>query len=369
MDSGTPQKSSRLWRILKRFLLAILLLVVLAALSGIIYQSVLNGRDARLYPQEGHSVSLGPGFPGVSLSLNCTGSGSPTVVMDTGLGVPAVGWDPVQPEVAKYTRVCSYDRAGYGWSTPGPMPRTSDQIARELYALLNAAGEKPPYILVAHSFGGFNVRVFTAQHPSDVVGLVLVDTSHEDQNSFMPPSLKSVMKNYTDQMETMKKLFPALNFFGIARLMNSDDISDPRVDKNLLKKASYLQLQSKFMDASASEMENFEVSAQQVRATPNLGDRPLIVLSAGQPQDPKDLPKGVSLQEMQDFQKLWISDLQVREKNLSTRGKQIVVSDSSHMIPVLRPDAVISAIHEVYVATQTSPAASAPAPVSPPKSH
>ena len=144
MESSAPKKSSLLWRVVKRLLIGILLLVVLAAVSGILYQSILGARDARRYPQEGRSIPLGPAFPGVFLNLNCTGSGSPTVILDTGLGVPAAGWDLVQPDVAKSTRVCSYDRAGYGWSTPGPMPRTSEQIARELQALLTAAGEKPP---------------------------------------------------------------------------------------------------------------------------------------------------------------------------------------------------------------------------------
>jgi pimeloyl-ACP methyl ester carboxylesterase len=364
-------ESSFLWRIVKRLFVGILLLVIVAAISGILYQSILNARDARRYPQEGRSIPLGPEFPGVSLNLKCTGSGSPAVILDTGLGVPAAGWDLVQPSVAQFTRVCSYDRAGYGWSTPGLMPRTSEQIVKELHALLTAAGEKGPYILVAHSFGGFDVRLYTAQYPNDVVGLVLVDTSHEDQNNYMPPSLKSMMKNYTRQLETERKLFPALVFFGVARLMATDDLSDPRVDKAYLKKINYLELQPKFVDASASEIENFEQSAQQVRSgAGTLGDRPLIVLTAGQPQDPKDLPKGVSLQDMQDFQKLWITDLQVREKNLSTRGQQIVVPDSSHMIPFLRPDAVISAIHEVYAATQTPPPsasveASSPSPAKP----
>jgi len=353
MESSSPKKSSLFWRIVKRLFVGILLVVIVAAISGVIYQSVLNARDARRYPQEGRSIPLGPKSPGVSLNLNCTGSGSPTVILDTGLGVPAAGWDLVQPSVAQFTRVCSYDRAGYGWSTAGPMPRTSDQIVKELHALLTAAGEKPPYILVAHSFGGFNVRLYTAQYPNDIVGLVLVDTSHEDQNNYLPPSLKAVMKNYSTELESQKRIFSTLLFFGVARLMATDDISDPRVSKAFLKKINYLELQPKFMDATASEMQNFEVSAQQVRSgAGTLGDRPLIVLTAGQPQDPKDLPKGVSLQDMQDFQKLWITDLQVREKNLSTRGKQIVVSDSSHMIPILRPDAVISAIHEVYAATQ-----------------
>ncbi|HUL34938.1 MAG TPA: alpha/beta hydrolase [Candidatus Eisenbacteria bacterium] len=358
--ASAPKSPSRLWRITKRIFLGLLLLLVIAAISGIAYQKIFNARDASRYPQEGRSVPLGPEFPGVSLNLNCTGSGSPTVVLDTGLGVPAVGWDLVQPTVASYTRVCSYDRAGYGWSTPGPMPRTSEQIVKELHALLTAAGEKGPYILVAHSFGGFNVRIYTSKYPADVVGLVLVDTSHEDQNHYLPASLQAVMKNYTQELETERKLFPALLFFGVARLMATDDLSSPRVDHKLLKKIGYLELQSKAVDAAASEMENFDQSAAEVRTAGNLGDRPLIVLSAGQPQDPKDLPKGVSLKDMQDFQKFWIADLQVREKNLSTRGKQIVVTDSSHMIPFFRPDLVISAIREVYDAAQTPPATVTP---------
>lgn len=370
MESSSPQKSSRFWRIFKRLFIGILLLAVLAAISGFLYQSILNARDARRYPREGRSIPLGPTFPGVSLNLNCTGSGSPTVILDAGLGVPAAGWDLVQPGVAKFTRVCSYDRAGYGWSTSGTMPRTSEQIVKELHALLAAAGEKPPYILVAHSFGGFNVRLYTAQYPNEVAGLVFVDTSHEDQNNYLPPSLKATMKNYTQQLETEKKLFPVMVFFGVARAMATDDISDPRVDKAFLAKINYLELQPKFVNASVSEMENFDVSAQQVRSTAGaLGDRPLVVLTAGQPQDPKDLPKGVSLQEMQDFQKIWITDLQVREKNLSTRGQQIVITDSSHMIPLLRPDAVISATHQVYDATQTVPSSASAEIPSSPKAH
>jgi pimeloyl-ACP methyl ester carboxylesterase len=102
------------------------------------------------------------------------------VLLDSGMGVPAMGWMKVQPEVAKFTHVCSYDRAGYGWSDPGPEPRTSAQIATELKAVLDAAGERGPFVLVGHSFGGFNVRVFAGLQPKQVLGMVLVDASHED---------------------------------------------------------------------------------------------------------------------------------------------------------------------------------------------
>jgi len=145
------------------------------------------------------------------------------VILDSGLGVPAAGWDLVLPEVAKFARVCSYDRAGYGWSSAGPMPRTSEQIAKELHALLAASGEKGPYVLVAHSFGGYNVRVYTSKYPADVAGLVLVDTSHEDQNQLMPPSLKKLANDQVAQLDKQRQLTPILIFFGIARLTAGGD--------------------------------------------------------------------------------------------------------------------------------------------------
>ena len=146
------------------FVIVALVLALLCA--GAIYQQFGNWQDSRRFPQHGKSISLGDAFSGVSLNLDCTGSGSPTVILDSGLGVPAAGWYQVQPEISKFTRVCSYDRAGYGWSTPGPQPRTSAQIIGELHVLLQKSGEAGPYVFVAHSFGGYNVRVYTAKYPA-----------------------------------------------------------------------------------------------------------------------------------------------------------------------------------------------------------
>lgn len=350
-----PPKKGRALRIIKRILQVVLGLAVLAAICGTAYQAIGNWRDARRFPQEGHSVALGAEFPNVSLNMECSGQGNPTVILDTGLGVPAAGWKFVQPEVTKFARVCSYDRAGYGWSTPGPLPRSSGEIVRELHALLAASGEKGPYVLVAHSFGGFNVRVYTKEYPADVAGLVLVDTSHEDQESRMTGSLKTFMKNQTAQVEFQKKVAKALIFFGVARLTTSEE-GPANLPKTFLQEVKYLQLQPKFVDATVSELQSFSASADEVRAAGNLGERPLVVLTAGKEEEAKDLPKGLDKKDLDEFRKIWMNDLQVQEAHLSTRGKQVIVADSTHMIPFERPERVIAAIREVCEAVKAQPA-------------
>jgi pimeloyl-ACP methyl ester carboxylesterase len=350
-----PAKKNRLWRITKKILQVIVALLLLAAICGAAYQAIANWRDGRRFPQEGRSIALGAAFPNVALNMNCSGQGSPTVIMDTGLGVPAMGWNFVQPEVAKFARVCSYDRAGYGWSTPGPMPRTSGEIVKELHALLAASGEEGPYVLVAHSFGGYNVRVYTKEYPADVVGMVLVDTSHEDQDSRMTGSMKTYMKDQTAQLEFQRKVAPLLIFFGIARITSGDE-PGLNLPKDFLHELTYLQLQSKFVEATASEIQNFSsISAGEVRAAGNLGERPLVVLTAGKEEDTKNLPKGLDKRDLDDFRKIWMNDLQVQEAHLSTRGRQVIVPDSTHMIPLLRPDTVIAAIREVCEAVRAQP--------------
>lgn len=341
---------SRVWKVVRWLLFIVVGLAVCAAIAGAVYQTIGNWRDARRFPQQGRLVNLGPQFANTNLNIDCSGQaspGSPTVILDSGLGVPAVGWKLVQPEIAKFTRVCSYDRAGYGWSSPGPMPRTSSEIAKELHALLSAAGEKPPYILVAHSFGGYNVRVYTGMYPAEVAALVLVDTSHEDQVSRMPRSLKEFQQSQTKELESQRKLFPVLLFFGVARWSMGREY-DSRLPHDFQDEIRYLQLQPKFLDATGGEFRSFEESAQEVHAAGTLGDRPLVVLTAGKNPDMKLLPKTISAKEMEDFHEMWVKDLQVQEAHLSSRGKQVLVEDSTHMIPFERPDTVVSATREVF---------------------
>jgi len=348
LGTTTPRRLGRLKRWLGRGLLGLLILVVVAAAVGASYQAIENSADARRFPRQGKSVSLPRTFNNLALNLDCRGQGSPTVILDSGLGVPAIGWNPVETEVAKFTRVCSYDRAGYGWSSPSELPRTSLQIVKELHALLEAAQEKGPYILVGHSFGGYNVRVYNGQYPGDVVGMVLVDASHEDQNERMSPAFKAYMKKANEQLQRQKLLAPLLIRFGVARFSQRNQTESPGVSKEFGQEMLYLQLQPKFINATVSEMGSFAESANEVRAAGNLGDKPVVVLTAGKSVDPKQLPEGLSTKDFDDFRQIWVNELQVKEAQLSTRGKRIMVPDSDHMIPFERPDAIVAAIREVF---------------------
>ena len=145
-------------------------------MAGLIYENIFEARDRRFNPMTGRRFDVG----GFKMHIDCTGEGSPTVILDSGLGDTYLAWRKVQPELAKFTRVCSYDRAGLGYSESSSQPRTSKVIAAELHALLQAADIAPPYVLVGHSVGGFDVRLYASLYPTEVAGMVLVDASHPD---------------------------------------------------------------------------------------------------------------------------------------------------------------------------------------------
>ena len=160
-----------------RVLAAVGAVLLCLAAAGAIYQTVASAQDARRYPPPGRLVDVG----GHRLHVNCAGSGSPTVILEAALGSGSPTWAWVQPEVARVTRVCAYDRAGEGWSELGPEPRDAQQIAGELHTLLERADLHGPYVLAGHSFGGLYVRMFATLYPDEVAGLVLIDASHPDQ--------------------------------------------------------------------------------------------------------------------------------------------------------------------------------------------
>src|ERR687896_1704086 len=131
------------------------------------------------------------------MHIYCTGEGSPTVVLDAGLNGGTMSWAKVQEQVSNHTRVCSYDRAGLSWSEPGPKPRTFMRIAVELHALLQAAGEQGPYVLVGHSVGAHTIRFFEQEYPTDVAGVVLVDPAHEKTLSTeLIPVIEQIQRTY-----------------------------------------------------------------------------------------------------------------------------------------------------------------------------
>lgn len=285
----------------------------------------------RTSPEPGRLVDVG----GYRLKINCAGSGSPTVVLESGLGDLLSEWRPVQLRISSFTRVCSYDRAGYGESDAGPLPRTSLQISRELHTLLQNAGEYPPYILVGHSFGGYNMRVFNGKFPNEVAGMVLADSPQEDQYQLLPPAWRRFGVELLSRWQGQAEWMPPQITLGIARLRF----------RKVLGSDACLILQSKYLKARASELKEIQTSAEQARVSGTLGDKPLVVLTATQ-QD-ETLRSALSPEDFTRFQQLWVRTLQPRLLQLSTRGKQVILSDVGHDIPRQRPEAIVDAVRQL----------------------
>jgi pimeloyl-ACP methyl ester carboxylesterase len=322
-----------LW--LRKVLLTIVGLLTIVVIIGAGYQQIGSLMDARRSPEPGHLVNAG----GRQFQINCAGRGSPTVILESGLGDTLAEWQPVQAQISKFTRVCSYDRAGYGESDAGPLPRTSWQISVELHRLLQTAGEQAPFVLVGHSFGGYNARVFNGQYPNEVAGLVLVDSVQEDQYELLPSAWKRVGASQLRRWQSQATWMPLQIEFGIARLRF----------RKMLGPDSYLILQSKYLKARASELEQIQISASQARAAGMIGNKPLIVLTGVKQDDA--LKKALSTEDFIRFQQVWVRILQPRLAQLSTRGKQEILPDVGHNIPAERPEAIVNAVREVCAPT------------------
>lgn len=317
-----------------------LLLAVALPIVGASYQAVGEHHDRQLFPQVGHSVKIGS----FSLNLNCTGKGRPAIILESGLGMPSIGWTFVQPRIARMARVCSYDRAGYGWSDPGPFPRTSREIARELHALLANGRIPPPYILVGHSFGGFNVRLFNQMYPREVAGVVFVDASQEDAESQMSDAMKAASAKSLRQLVRMDSAMGFLIDFGIARAAINRNLEAQHIPVQLLRELAYLELQRKYVDAISSERQSFDQSAEEAHAAGDFGDKPLIVLTAGSADS--EMP-GVPQEDANAFFEAWVGRLQPKLVDLSTNGSQLVLLNSDHLIPFEQPQAIVDAAKEV----------------------
>jgi len=211
---------------------------------------------------------------GYRLHINCMGQGSPTVILESGLANPSSIWGWVQPEVAHTTRVCAYDRAGVGWSDPGPEPRDGQQIARELHTLLGKANVPGPYVLVGHSAGGLYVRVYAAQYPRDVVGMVLVDVEHPDQWT-QNAAAQAQFQTYA-RLGRLQQLLARL---GVIRAFNLNPVSRDLPPAQAAAYKAFVDT-TQFADVNAAEFAAHAATDTQVRNAEPLGALPLIVLTA-----------------------------------------------------------------------------------------
>ena len=309
----------------RRILVGVLVFLLIIAAAGFLYENISEARDRRFNAMQGKLIDVG----GRKMHINCTGEGGPTVILDSGLGDTYLSWHKVQPEIAKFTQVCSYDRAGLGYSDPSSRPRTSRVIAEELHELLRAAGVAPPFVIVGHSMGGFNVRLYTSMYPQDVVGMVLVDASHPDQENRFPAELKNMEGSWQREAQFIAYTMP----FGVPRLLDlcEDGALDRAADCNARTARERL-----------AEVRAFPESAAQTASTGSFGDLPLAVLS----HDPEKLSNDLPADLAKSVNTLW-QGMQEDLAHLSTRGTQTVAKNSGHYIQIDRPDVVIDAVRNV----------------------
>lgn len=294
------------------------------------------------YARPGRLVDIG----GRKIDLRCEGKGGPTVVLMNGHGVMAMEWYKVQPKLAQRVRTCGYDKAGYGYSDPAPMAQTLPDAVNDLHTALVAARIAGPYVLVGHSLAGLEARLFAQQWPSEVAGMVLVDSSFANQRSVQAslPGFAAANRAMTafkaialDCIERM-----ARPDFGPTSLHYRPCVPPPWPGSPVDLVAAWPKLFRPAMWAA-------NVSLLDAIATPeldgadhiDLGDKPIVVLTAGRSDN------GPGLTEFtQAFRKIML-ERHEGFAHLSSHGIHIVVPDSGHFIPLERPDAVIDAVDRV----------------------
>ncbi len=343
-----------IWRAWQGVALAFLLAVVV----GFTYEQIGRWQDSQHPFRIGRAIDVG----GRSLNIDCAGTGTPAVILESGGGgYGGYGWRKVQAEVAKFTTVCWYDRAGEGWSDPAPTARSSATIVHDLQELLQRAPVAGPYVLVGHSIGGEYVRIFTAKFPSEVAGMVLVDSSHPDQRE--PPMMLSPVTRMHKHARRLVCLvgLPLMTRLGVVRVFmrNTPVYVPPEFSSQQSAAVGAMRNQRvKAVETEAAQgcaaTENGAIRPDKGSGDPEvdeaatsagtLGDRPLIVLTAGQYWKPED---PVAAKEIAQFHEIWMHQLQPELAHLSTNGKQIIVENSDHGIPEQAPESVVGAVHEM----------------------
>jgi pimeloyl-ACP methyl ester carboxylesterase len=296
------RRSLRNWS--RRAILYPVLGVLLLAAIGGGYQTIRDAQDsAKFTSAGGQLIDVG----GHKLYISCTGSGSPTVILEAGLGEPAAmmaGW--VQPGVAASTKVCVYDRAGEGWSELADTPQDGLAIASDLHTLLSRAEVDPPYVLVAHSSGGPYVEVYAARYPADVAGMVLLDAQPVDAFANLP----GYAAEYKYGIRAAAGLTPAVARLGVMRLIYSSAV--PGLPARERAEVRAFWSTSTYSRAFRDEVAGLRDALTQAQALTSLGDKPLVVVTAV-----KNAHKG------------WLP-LQDEMIHLSTNSVHRVIQDATH---------------------------------------
>lgn len=322
-----------MWRWTKRIVIVLSAFIVSATLFGATYQSLATRKELAATPPPGQLVDIG----GFRLHVWCTGDGAPAVILDAGLGGTTAGWGFVQPEVARFTRVCSYDRAGMGYSDPGSSPRTAGRIANELAELLARSGVAGPVVLVGESIAGFGVRLFASDHLELAAGLVLVDASHEDDAHEVPG---------------MARFVPLLSTIGVFRLLG---VSFGQPIESLAPSvrpfARATMFRASGYQAAAAELLHIRETVSEVRRSRRRLTIPVVVVTGARGADEN-----------------W-RRLQQDQASLSERGCLVIAQQSGHVVALEQPEIIVDAIRAVVETARGHDVPLCPTPTAAGDSH
>jgi pimeloyl-ACP methyl ester carboxylesterase len=273
---------------------------------------------------------------GYRMHIHCTGSGRPTVLLEAAASASWMAWRRVQPQLSQQTRVCSYDRAGHGWSDVRPGPRDADRIVSELHDLLNQAGVARPLVLVGHSAGGLYVREYTRRFPAEVSAVALLDASSPQQLDALP--------GWRAEFEQDRRDYPARLrweklrvWSGWERLMGRCSIDDPSEDPQIVGQYAAMMCRPGFVGGEESEYAYFEETSRQAARLESFGPLPLVIVSRD-PAAEKDSSSETMAQE-----RAWDKE-QERMKTLSSRSWRVIARGSGHAVHHARLDLVVQEI-------------------------
>jgi pimeloyl-ACP methyl ester carboxylesterase len=278
MEGVVMMKRNRLLNGLKKFFTGLCMFLFVLSLTGILYQTAAAESDKKNFPPPGNLIDVG----GFKMHIDCVGKGSPTVILDAMSAGFSSYWAWVQPEVAKQVRVCAYDRAGFGWSENDPDPESPQRTARNLHILLTNAGIEGPFVMVGHSKGGIYVREYAAMYPQDVVGLVLLDSSHPDQFVRHPEMLKgdAPMISFMPLLQTMVRIGLGRMYFFNSRKV---DFADLPAHQHA-EVAAIFSTQAYWQNTKTTMLLGASIF-QQAHDLGSLGDLPLAVITRGEGVD------------------------------------------------------------------------------------
>ena len=303
-------------------------------LFGFAYQTTREDADRVAYPAPGEFYEI----DGLNLHLDCRGQGTPTVVLEAGLTSGSFSWTLVHDAMAEKTRVCAYDRPGMDWSDPIGRVADATEVSDRLFNLLEAAEINGSKILLGMSAGGVYVREYYKNHPDDIVGMVFVDSSHEQQEDRLPEFEGSGV------FEAMMMACRALQPVGIIRMFDLLDqfVDEYDLDKNTRNALLANMNQSHTCSSMNWESESFSAEISDESPPAPLGDLPLVVLSQG--EEPRAYPEfGLTLEQAIAQRKVW-NVLQQELTDLSSNSQRFIAKESGHVIQLNQPELMIEKV-------------------------